>query len=88
MSCLQYTYNLKVRNANIEAFIHVSMPHDPDIGDKERTKITLKEGKIQEQSQVSDSDVASFQLRKQSECINLHSQILRFCDYLKLETQT
>lgn len=37
------TYNLKVRNADIEALVHIGMPHDPNIGDKEGSKITLKE---------------------------------------------
>lgn len=37
------TYNLKVRNADIEALIHIGVPHNPNIGDKEGSEVTLKE---------------------------------------------
>lgn len=36
-----FTYNLKIRNADIEALIHVGMPHNPNIGNKKGSKITL-----------------------------------------------
>lgn len=39
------TYNLKVRNADIEALIHVGVPHNPNIGDKEGSKVPLKQRK-------------------------------------------
>lgn len=35
-------YNLKVRNADIEALIHIGVPHNPNIGDKEGSEVTLK----------------------------------------------
>lgn len=41
-----HTYNLKVRNADVEALVHVGVPHNPDIGDKEGSEITLKERKV------------------------------------------
>ena len=40
-----HTYNLKVRNADIEALVHIGMPHDPNVGDKEGSKVTLKKRK-------------------------------------------
>lgn len=43
LELLDSTYNLEVRNADIEALIHIGMPHNPDVGDKESSKITLKE---------------------------------------------
>lgn len=44
---IDVTYNLKVRNADVEALVHVGVPHNPDIGDKEGSEITLKERKHQ-----------------------------------------
>ena len=42
---MYYTYNLEVRNADVEALIHISMPHNPNICDEESPKIALKERK-------------------------------------------
>lgn len=38
-----FTYNLQIGNADIEALIHVGMPHNPNIGNKKGSKITLKD---------------------------------------------
>ena len=38
-----FTYNLKIRNADIEALIHIGVPHNPDIGNKKGSKITLED---------------------------------------------
>lgn len=35
------TYNLKIRNADIEALVHVGVPHDPNISDEESSQVTL-----------------------------------------------
>ncbi len=43
---MYFTYNLKVRNADIEALIHISMPHNPNIGDKKGSQVTLNDGEI------------------------------------------
>lgn len=29
-----FTYNLKIWNADVEALIHIGMPHNPNIGNK------------------------------------------------------
>lgn len=47
------TYNLKVRNADIEALIHIGMPHNPNIGDKEGSKVTLRERKSRKRNSVT-----------------------------------
>lgn len=39
---MYYSYNLEVRNADIEALVHICMPHNPNIGDEESPKITLE----------------------------------------------
>lgn len=39
------THNLQVRNADIEALIHIGVPHDPNIGDKEGSQVTLRDRK-------------------------------------------
>lgn len=44
-----YTYNLEVRNADIEALVHIGVPHNPNICDKESPKIALKGRKHQQQ---------------------------------------
>lgn len=51
------THNLKERNADIEALIHIGMPHNPNIGDEEGSKITLKERKPTsvKEKELSDS---------------------------------
>lgn len=36
------TYNLQIWNADVEALVHVGMPHDPHVSDKKGSKITLK----------------------------------------------
>lgn len=41
-----FTYNLEVRNADVEALIHISMPHNPNISNKEGSKVTLNERKV------------------------------------------
>ena len=43
LDLLDCTYNLEVRNADVEALVHIGVPHNPDVGDKEGSKITLKE---------------------------------------------
>lgn len=40
-----YTYDLQVRNADIKALVHIGVPHNPNIGDKEGSKVSLKERK-------------------------------------------
>lgn len=37
------THNLQVRNADIEALVHIGVPHDPNIGDKEGSQVTLRD---------------------------------------------
>lgn len=37
------TYNLEIRNADIEALIHIGMPHNPNIGNEKGPKVTLKD---------------------------------------------
>lgn len=37
-----FTYNLKVRNADIEALVHVGMPNNPNVSDEEGSKVSLK----------------------------------------------
>lgn len=38
-----FTYNLKIWNADVEALIHIGVPHNPNIGNKKGSKITLKD---------------------------------------------
>lgn len=40
---LNNTYNLEIRNADVKTLIHIGMPYNPNIGDKEGPKIPLKE---------------------------------------------
>lgn len=35
------TYNLQVRNADIETFIHVGMPHNSNVSYKKCSKVSL-----------------------------------------------
>ena len=35
-------HHLQVRNADVERFVHVSIPHESDVGDVKRPEITLK----------------------------------------------
>lgn len=43
---MYHAYNLKVRNADIEALIHIGVPHNPNIGDEEGSEVTLKKNNI------------------------------------------
>lgn len=37
------THNLQVRNADIEALIHIGVPYNPNISDKEGSQVTLRD---------------------------------------------
>lgn len=38
------THNLQVRNADVEALVHIGVPHDANISDKEGSEVTLRDG--------------------------------------------
>ena len=41
-----FAHHLQVRYADVETLIHVGVPHNPHIGDVDRTKITLHATKL------------------------------------------
>ena len=67
-----YTYNLEVRNADIEALIHIGMPHNPNIGDEESAKITLKERKPTSEELVQSSNSHLYSLLFITNLININ----------------